>query len=110
VFVFTLDKSGKRFSPTTRYRDYAVSPRIIHWESQSTTSAASPTGTRYQHHVQQGSIVLLFARLSPDDRAFWFLGPARYMSHQGERPMAIHWELEQPLPGDLFQAFGAAVA
>lgn len=110
VFAFTLDKSGKRFSPTTRYRDYAVSPRIIHWESQSTTSAASPTGTRYQHHVQQGSIVLLFARLSPDDRAFWFLGPARYLSHQGERPMAIHWELEEPLPGDLFQAFGAAVA
>ena len=47
---------------------------------------------------------------SADDRAFWFLGPARYRSHVGERPMAITWELEHPLSGDLYQSFAAAVA
>ena len=26
VFAFTLDKSAGSFSPTTRYRDYAISP------------------------------------------------------------------------------------
>ncbi len=31
---FTLDKSDGDFSPTTRYRDYAISPTLIHWESQ----------------------------------------------------------------------------
>ncbi|KFN45387.1 hypothetical protein N790_10020 [Arenimonas malthae CC-JY-1] len=110
VFAFTLDKSGSQFSPTTRYRDYAISPRIIHWESQSTTREDSETGRRYQHHVELGSSVLMFARATADDRAFWFLGPGRYLSHEGERPMAIHWELEEPLSGDMFAQFAAAVS
>jgi len=110
LLAFTLDKSSGSFSPTTRYRDYAISPTLIHWESQSVTRADSATGLRYQHHERLGHTILLFARLRADERAFWFLGPARYRSHTGERPMAITWELEYPLPGDLYQSFAAAVA
>ena len=47
LFAFTLDKSVGGFSPTTRYRDYAISPGLIHWESQSATAADSATGKRY---------------------------------------------------------------
>jgi len=47
LLAFTLDKTSGDFSPTTRYRDYAVSPELIHWESQSTTRADSATGRRY---------------------------------------------------------------
>ena len=110
LLAFTLDKSSGGFSPTTRYRDYAISPSLIHWESQSSTRAESTTGLRYQHHERHGRSILLFARLRTDDRAFWFLGPGTYRGHTGERPMAITWNLETPLPGDLYQAFGAAVA
>jgi len=110
LFAFTLDKSTGGFSPTTRYRDYALSRTLIHWESQSATRADSPTGLRYRHHERDGRTILLFTRLRSDDRAFWFLGPARYRSHVGERPMAITWELDVPLPGDLYAAFAAAVA
>lgn len=110
VFAFTLDKSGSQFSPTTRYRDYAISPSIIHWESQSTTREDSETGRRYQRHVELGSSVLMFARATADDRAFWFLGPGKYVSHEGERPMAIHWKLDEPLSGDMFAQFAAAVS
>ncbi len=46
LFAFTLDKSVGGFSPTTRYRDYAISPELIHWESQSATAADSATGQR----------------------------------------------------------------
>ena len=53
---------------------------------------------------------MLFTRLRADDRAFWFLGPATYRNHVGEKPMAITWELQTPLPGDLYQSFAAAVA
>jgi len=109
-FVFTLDKTSGQFSPTTRYKDFAISRELIHWESQSTTTASSPTGRRYQHQSATGNHVLLFARLSADDRAFVFLGPATYVSHVGELPMAITWRLQHPLPGDLFQRFAAAVA
>lgn len=110
VFLFTLDKTKGQFSPTTRYRDYAISRELVHWESQSTTSAASPTGQRYQNHASIGSHVLLFARLSSEDRGFAFLGPATYVRHVGELPMAITWRLSHALPGDLFEKFAAAVA
>jgi len=110
LLAFTLDKTAGGFSPTTRYRDYAISRSLIHWESQSTTRVTVPTGLRYRNHERDGRSILLFARLRADDRAFWFLGPATYKGHVGERPMAITWELHTPLPGDLYQAFGAAVA
>ena len=110
LFVFTLDKTSGQFSPTTRYRDYAISRELIHWESQSGTRADSPTGRRYQTHAALGNHVLLFARLSADDRAFFFLGPATYVDHEGETPMSVTWRLHHPLPGDLFQLFAAAVA
>ena len=110
LFAFTLDKTSGQFSPTTRYRDYAINRELIHWESQSTTTARSKTGLRYQQHTSTGNHILLFARLNTDDRAFVFLGPVTYVSHVGELPMAITWRLKHPLPGDLFQQFAAAVA
>jgi superfamily II DNA or RNA helicase/HKD family nuclease len=110
LFAFTLDKSAGSFSPTTRYRDYAISPELIHWESQSVTSLDSDTGRRYITQPEHGTNVVLFARLSTADRAFWCLGPATYVSHQGERPIAITWRLHHRLSGDLFAEFAAAVA
>jgi hypothetical protein len=110
LFVFTLDKSAGSFSPTTRYRDYAISPELIHWESQSVTSLESDTGRRYISQAERRTNVVLFARLNTADRAFWCLGPATYVSHKGERPVAITWRLHHRLSGDLFAEFAAAVA
>jgi superfamily II DNA or RNA helicase/HKD family nuclease len=110
LLAFTLDKTTGGFSPTTRYRDYAISRELIHWESQSTTRAEGEVGRRYQHHAETGSSVMLFARLNSEERAFWFLGPATYVRHEGEQPMAITWRLDCPLPADLYTAFAAAVA
>jgi hypothetical protein len=110
LFAFTLDKTTGQFSPTTRYRDYAVSRELIHWESQSSTRADSETGQRYQRHEAIGTSIMLFARLRSDDRAFWFLGPASYVKHESELPLAVTWRLDHPLPGDLFAQVAAAVA
>lgn len=110
LLAFTLDKTKGQFSPTTRYRDYATSRELIHWESQSATRASSDTGLRYQQHEQRGSDVMLFARLRTDERSFHFLGPATYAGHESDRPMGITWRLRHPLPGDLFASFAAAVA
>lgn len=113
LFAFTLEKSERRFTPSTMYRDYALSPTLFHWESQSTTSADSPTGQRYRNHAATGSSVWLFVRES-NERAgitipFLFAGPATYVSHTGSRPMAITWRLDHPLPADLYQVARAAV-
>jgi superfamily II DNA or RNA helicase len=88
LFV-TLRKSEALFSPTTRYRDLALGPSLFHWESQSTTTAASATGQRYVHHQARGSRVLLFVREQRRQgtvtEPFVCLGFARYESHEGER-------------------------
>jgi superfamily II DNA or RNA helicase/HKD family nuclease len=110
LFAFTLDKSVGGFSPTTRYRDYAISSELIHWESQSATAADSPTGQRYINQREDGTNIVLFARLRTTDRAFWCLGPASYVSHEGDRPIAFVWRLERRLPAELFTSFAAAVA
>lgn len=107
VFFVTLEKTLAGFSPSTMYRDYAISPRQFHWESQSTTSEHSLTGQRYIHHAEQGTRVLLFARETSqrDNQSmpFLFLGPMKYLHHRGERPMAITWELQFPIPAWFFQ-------
>lgn len=110
LLAFTLDKTSGNFSPTTRYRDYAISRDLIHWESQSNVREDSDTGRRYQEHQAMGWSMMLFARLQQSDRAFWFLGPADYLRHESEQPMAITWRLRTPLPGDLYAEFAAAVA
>ena len=110
LFAFTLDKSAGSFSPTTRYRDYAISPELIHWESQSTTSLDSDTGRRYISQAQAGYERGPVRAAQHRRSAFWCLGPATYVSHQGERPIAFTWRLHHRLPGDLFAEFAAAVA
>ncbi len=101
IFFVTLRKSEERFSPTTMYRDFAVSPMEFHWESQSTTTDRSPTGQRYTHHGRSGSRVLLFVRDTAPS-PFVYLGPADYHGHRGERPMSITWHLEREMPPDFF--------
>ena len=101
VFFVTLAKAEKDYSPTTLYRDYAISQDLFHWESQSTTSDTSPTGQRYINHHRDGSDVLLFVREYRTSRfgttmPYMALGPATYVQHEGSRPMAITWRCTPP--------------
>jgi len=109
AFFVTLKKSEADYSPTTMYRDYAVSPTLFHWESQSGTSVASKTGQRYLHHAELGSHVLLFARPEKvsafgSGAPYLFLGQADYVEHRGERPIAITWRLRTAMPASHFAA------
>ncbi|MEO6487131.1 MAG: DUF3427 domain-containing protein [Thermoanaerobaculia bacterium] len=108
LFFITLNKSDEDYSPTTRYQDYPVSPSLFHWESQARTSTDSPTGQRYVNHLARGSRVILFVRENRRDERdvsapYLCLGPARHVSHKSDRPMQIVWELERPMPSDIFQ-------
>ena len=107
AFFITLKKSEADYSPTTMYRDYAISPELFHWESQSSTSVRSTTGQRYINHAERRSHVLLFAREHKSNDfgtgvPYVFLGPATYVSHKGERPIAFTWRLHHTLPQSLY--------
>lgn len=101
LFV-TLDKSGRGFSPTTRYRDFAMSRSHFHWETQSSASV-SKTGRRYVD-PSLGWTFHLFVRMQQAD-AFAYLGPVAYESHEGDRPIAITWKLAHAMPAALFDRF-----
>ncbi len=98
LFFVTINKSERHYSPTTMYRDHAISRTLFHWESQSTTTERSSTGQRYLTHAERGTHILLFARENRGHRAYTFLGTAQYVSHTGERPIAITWRLDDPMP------------
>ena len=103
AFFVTIRKTEARFSPTTMYEDYALSDRLFHWQSQSTTSAKSPTGKRYIHHQKLGYTPMLFVRETPKlengmTAPFCFLGPLQYVKHEGSRPMSVTWRLENAMP------------
>ena len=103
ILFVTLNKSDKDYSPTNMYEDYFISDTIFHWQSQSTTSENSRTGSRYINHRKQGSKILLFVReykKTVDDLGapYIFMGLLNYRSHEGSNPMNIIWELEKPVP------------
>ena len=108
ALLITLTKSETDYSPTTMYRDYAISPSLFHWETQGRTSVTSATGQRYIHHAREGSSILLFARerklYELGTAPYFFLGTGQYVSHAGDRPIAITWHLDRPMPTETFVA------
>lgn len=104
LFV-TLKKTDAGFSPSTMYRDYALSPTRFHWESQNSAHPGSAAGRRY---LAKTSTVLLFVRETQEQpngvaEPYWFLGPVTLESASGERPMQMVWRLEHAMPGHLYQ-------
>jgi hypothetical protein len=105
--------------------DLALGPSLFHWESQTTTTVASPTGQRYIHHAARSSRVLLYrcaeacgyvreqrkqdGRPGAPTEPFVCLGFAIYESHEGERPMAIRWRLEREIPAAWLPVMALAV-
>lgn len=106
ALLVSLRKSETTFSPSTMYRDYAISPELFHWESQNTTRVDSTMGRRYLNHKALGTRIVLFVRETPEDdlgaAPFLCLGQASYIEHRGERPIAITWRLHRRMPGEVF--------
>lgn len=115
VFFVTLRKVEKHYSPTTMYQDRAMTPSLFQWESQSTTSIASPTGQRYIRHRERSSSIHVFIREGKEADGdlgappYLYAGPATYVSHNGDRPIRILWKLKSDLPADLFHAARVAI-
>jgi len=109
IHMVTLRKSEREFSPTTRYADYFVAPDQLHWESQSTTTADSPTGRRL---IQGTGRHLFFIR---EDRVqdgrtgpFMCVGFGRPIFSEGEKPITLIWRLDSNVPDHCYVRFKAA--
>jgi hypothetical protein len=108
LHLVTFRKDERDFSPTTRYRDYPITPSILHWESQSGISANSQTAQNYLRFKEREYTILFFARLDKqingETAPFVFLGPASALqSCESERPLKMVWELAYPMPAAMFE-------
>jgi hypothetical protein len=114
VFFVDLRKTERQYSPTTMYRDYAISRDLFHWESQSQQAPHQARVQRYINHRARGTRVLLFVRESKTfalgTQPFTFLGPAEYLDHRGEKPVAFTWRLPAPMPEELFEVARSVAA
>jgi len=114
VFFVDLRKAERDYSPTTMYRDYAITRELFHWESQSRQHTGQPTVRRYIEHDTRGTNVLLFVRekktFELGTQPFTFLGPVKYVVHEGERPVAFTWRLPVPMPEELFEVARSVAA
>ncbi|MFI8807907.1 DUF3427 domain-containing protein [Micrococcus luteus] len=114
ALLVTLKKDARQFSPSTMYRDFAVSRSAFHWESQNVTTARSPTGQRYLSKEHGESHTLMFVRGSGRDAigegaAYLCLGTVQFADWSGtERPMQITWALDREMPTSAYQEARAA--
>jgi hypothetical protein len=105
AFFITLNKVEKHYSPSTMYKDYAISSELFHWQTQSKISPETPTCERYINHKKSNHKILLFVRENKKDKGFTtpftYLGIADYVRHYGRLPVNIIWKLHEPLPAGI---------
>jgi hypothetical protein len=103
VHLVTFEKNEKQFSETTMYRDFPTAPNLLHWESQAAATQTGKMGRIYANHETLGYRILFFTRIRKQaaqgvTSPFLFLGPGRFLDATGNRPIAIRWQLEHPMP------------
>jgi len=102
LFV-TLDKS-EGFHDRIAYRDYAISAKRFHWQSQNAAGPSTTAGQRYLESPGNGWSFQLFVRQSKG-KPYRACGPVVLQTAEGEKPMSIEWKFDVPLPVHLFQEF-----
>lgn len=107
IMLVTLEKDHQSFTERTRYRDYAISPKIFHWQSQSTAVPDRGDGRRVVAAKNGEATMWLFLRRSTEDafgsEPFVFMGAFKPTKIEGERPMSVTGVLADALPPEWFE-------
>ncbi|GGF00310.1 DEAD/DEAH box helicase [Flavobacterium limi] len=108
LLFINLIKSEENFSPTTMYDDYAISETLFHWQSQNSSRPDIGKGLSYIKHQENDKKILLFIREKAKDEkgntmGYVFIGEANFKENEGEKPMNIKWELNEPIPNYLWK-------
>ncbi len=102
IMLVTLEKDPESFTERTRYRDYAISPSIFHWQSQSTAMPGRGDGLRIARAKDGTGTMWLFVRRAQKDNygtePFAFMGAFRPTSITGKKPMSVEGDLANAMP------------
>lgn len=102
LFV-TLDKR-QGYHERIAYHDYAISPCKFHWQTQNAAGPETMAGRRYLQSPGNGWAFQLFVRTAKGS-PYRACGPVALLHAEGSKPMTIQWQLEVPLPPQLFREF-----
>ncbi len=105
--LVTLNKQGK--IAEHQYHDYFIDKDTFHWQSQNSTAPVGSKGKAIINHVGNGSRIHLFVRKNKLEAKkgapFIYCGSVQYVSHKGEKPMSVTWQLDAPLSDQLLEHF-----
>ena len=92
------------------YADRAITPSLFQWESQSTTSERRRPGSATSTTATAAAPCTCSSARPGNPTGtsapppYLYAGPVTYVSHTGDRPMRIIWQLDHDLPADVFHA------
>jgi superfamily II DNA or RNA helicase/diadenosine tetraphosphate (Ap4A) HIT family hydrolase/HKD family nuclease len=104
VLMVTLRKGGQT-KVEHRYADRFLSPTEMQWESQASTKEDGLKGRRIRGVDGEARAIHLFVQYD-SHKPFSYLGPVKYLSHEGEAPMRVRLGLESALPEALWKMWG----
>ena len=103
--LVTLDKGG--LNRDHRYDDRFLSANRFLWQSQNKTKQESKHGNLIRDHRDLGIQVHLFVRRQEVTEGkgapFVYCGLVDFASWDGERPIAVQWDLREAVP-EMLQA------
>ncbi len=104
-----LDKSAH--GEECPYPDRFVSPTEFEWQSQNRTGQVSADGVAIRDHPASGVPVHFFVRRQKKQprggsAPFVCCGDVRFPGWEGEKHIAVRWELASPVPAELMATFG----
>jgi superfamily II DNA or RNA helicase len=88
--------------------DYAISETLFHWQSQNSSRPDLGKGLSYINQKENDKKILLFVREKSKDESgntmgYVFIGEAKFKKYEGEKPMNIEWQLNEPIPNYLWK-------
>jgi len=112
IMLVTLEKDGDSFTERTRYRDYAISPSVFHWQSQATARPDRGDGAHVVEARDGEATMWLFVRRSTKDdfgtEPYVFMGAFTPTSIEGARPMSVTGNLANAMPPEWFEVAARA--
>jgi hypothetical protein len=108
MFV-TLNKDDASFASHIQYKDHALAADLFHWESPNSWRQQTKAMLRCIGHGPEASEHrLLFVRERSSggvEGTFRCFGQVdQHGELQGDRPVALTWQLREPLPELIFEA------
>lgn len=102
VLLVTLNKRGK--APDHQYLDHWLDDSTFQWSTQNQTRPSDKKGREIIRHREEGIAIHLFVRdeklAGGKGAPFIYHGPVNYVSHTGQAPMRVVFQLQSPIISD----------